>query len=233
MAKIAGVVLYRGRSRLNGDPIFVVATFQSKNDKTGDMIQTWILQESIDPVLSVKNGWDFSVCGTCRFKSGNGCYVNHGQAPLSVWAGYHRGIYPDYDPEIHGELFKGRRLRIGSYGDPSAVPVESFSQLLPLVEGHTGYTHQWRTISDYRGILQASCDNASDAAEAISLGWKCFTVVESYADTSAPGVICVNETHKKTCLECKLCNGSKSNIVIQAHGPKGKLSKARLALQTI
>lgn len=238
-SKPLGVILYQGPSQLDGTPIIVIATFSSRNEKTGDMIQTWILQQKIDPVNSVKNGLDISVCGDCRFSSGRGCYVNVGQAPLAVWSGYHRGIYPVYDPITHSGLCTGRRIRIGSYGDPSAVPVEYFHRILARCAGHTGYTHQWRTHPEYRGILQASCDNATDYQDATRQGWKCFTVIPSYAPQNLTpgetvrtdlGIVCLSESHGKTCSECKLCSGNKVNIVIAAHGSTGKIGKARISL---
>jgi len=236
--KPLGVILYEGPSQLDGKPIVVVATFSSKNEKTGNMIQTWILQQDLDPVNSVKNGLDGTVCGTCRFAGGRGCYVNVGQAPLAVWSGYHRGIYPVYDPAAHAGLFTGRRIRIGSYGDPAAVPVERFHRILARCSGHTGYTHQWRTHPEYRGTLQASCDNAQDYDDATAQGWKCFTVIESYGMDLVQGetvmtdlgVVCLSESHGKTCAECKLCTGSRANIVIAAHGSTGKIGKARISL---
>ena len=237
-SKPLGVILYQGPSQLDGSPIVVIATFASRNEKTGNMIQTWILQQKIDPVNSVKNGLDKSVCGDCRFSSGRGCYVNVGQAPLAVWSGYHRGIYPAYNPATHAELFSGRRIRVGSYGDPAAVPVEFFHRILARCTGHTGYTHQWRIHPEYQGMLQASCDNAEDYDVATKGGWKCFTVIPSYGMNLTPGetvqtdlgIVCLSETHGKTCAECKLCTGNRVNIVIAAHGSTGKIGKARLSL---
>ena len=238
-----GVILYQGPSQLDGKPIVVIATFESRNEKTGNMVQTWILQQTIDPVNSVKNGLDGTVCGDCRFSSGRGCYVNVGQAPLAVWSGYHRGIYPVYNPLIHSVLFNGRRIRIGSYGDPAVVPVEYFHRILARSAGHTGYTHQWRTHPEYKGMLQASCDNAEDYDEATRSGWKCFTVIPSYDRYTKDltpgetvmtdlGIVCLSESHGKTCAECKLCTGNRVNIVIAAHGTVAKIGKARISLAT-
>lgn len=234
--KPLGVVLYEGASQLDRKPIVVVATFASANGKTGNMIQTWILLQNLDPVNAVKTGEDSTVCGDCRFAAGRGCYVNVGQAPLAVWAGFHRGIYPVYDPIRHAELFAGRRIRLGSYGDPAAVPVEFFHRVLARCSGHTGYTHQWKKHPEYRGILQASCDSPQDFAAATSSGWKCFTVLAGYQTPLVVGtttrtdfgVVCLAETHLKTCEKCKLCSGSRAHVVIAAHG--AKIGKAKLSL---
>ena len=130
---------------------------------------------------------------------------------------------------------------MGSYGDPAAVPVEFFHRILARCTGHTGYTHQWRDHPEYQGMLQASCDNATDYDEATKDGWRCFTVIPSYSPYTrdlAPGetvqtdlgIVCLSETHGKTCAECKLCTGNRTNIVIAAHGSTGKIGKARLSL---
>ena len=47
-----GRILYEGPSMLDGAPIVVIATGfaeRSGNDKTGAMIQTWILRADIPP----------------------------------------------------------------------------------------------------------------------------------------------------------------------------------------
>jgi hypothetical protein len=44
---LRGVVLYEGPSELDGKPIVVVATFNSVNDKTGNMVQTWIIRSDM------------------------------------------------------------------------------------------------------------------------------------------------------------------------------------------
>ena len=237
MAKIPGVILFRGPSRFDGAPIVVVATFSSANRKTGDMVQTWILRARVHPSRAVRRGKDGSVCGTCRFRGGRGCYVQVGKAPAAVWRGVKRGIYPVFDPVAHADLFRGRAIRLGSYGDPAAVAPSVFREVLRLCDaGHTGYTHAWRGIgSDYLGLVQASCDNWSDYTEAKSLGWKTFTVVESYDQSinNLPpmGAICRNTIRNAQCIDCMLCSGSTANITIEAHG--SAVGKARLALAMV
>ena len=48
-----GVILYEGPSELDGSPIVVIATFGSKNRKTGkgrkNLIQTWIMRQDVAP----------------------------------------------------------------------------------------------------------------------------------------------------------------------------------------
>lgn len=240
MAKIPGVILYRGPSRFGGSPIVVVATFSSKNSKTGNMIQTWILRSRVHPSRAVRRGRDGAVCGTCRFRGGRGCYVDVGKAPAAVWRGVRRGIYPVFDPVVHAPLFAGRAIRLGSYGDPAAVAPGVWREVLRLSSGgHTGYTHAWRGVgSDYLGLLQASCDNAGEAAIANAAGWRAFTVLpgalESFAGAeSLPGlgVLCVAESRGRSCLDCRLCSGSRANVWIPAHG--SSVGKARLSLSMV
>ena len=66
-----GVVLYRGPSKLDGEPIVCIATglkAPSKNPKTGTMVQTWILREDVAPHKAQKTGEDSSVCGDCPLR---------------------------------------------------------------------------------------------------------------------------------------------------------------------
>ena len=49
-----GYVLQRGLSPFNGEPIVVIMTMKSKNRKTGNMIQVWILPENVSPMDAVK-----------------------------------------------------------------------------------------------------------------------------------------------------------------------------------
>jgi hypothetical protein len=46
----------------NSNPV-VIATLESENRKTGNMIQVWILCANVSPVESVKAGLDAIVCG--------------------------------------------------------------------------------------------------------------------------------------------------------------------------
>ena len=53
---LRGVVIYRGVSRIDGRPIVAIATLKTDNEKTGDMIQTWILRADVDPDSSNQYG---------------------------------------------------------------------------------------------------------------------------------------------------------------------------------
>ena len=53
---------------LDGSPIVAIATRvtnASKNYKTGALVATYILRDDINPVDSVRQGLDKSICGSC------------------------------------------------------------------------------------------------------------------------------------------------------------------------
>jgi len=77
------------------DQYVVIATGlsrESKNTKTGDMVQLWILTKAENPVAAVKSGNDAIVCGACPLRgdhgAGRACYVKVFQAPLAIWKAY-------------------------------------------------------------------------------------------------------------------------------------------------
>src|SRR5919205_567706 len=98
--KPQGVILYRGPSLLDGSPIVCVAVGlarKSKNPKTGNAVQTYILADNgEDPVKAWQNGGDRAICGDCPHR-GSTCYVNIVQAPLAIYRAYRRGTYPRFN----------------------------------------------------------------------------------------------------------------------------------------
>jgi len=76
----------------------MIATLESENRKTGDMVQVWILCANQSPVSAVKLGLDSIVCGDCKHRgtgfSDRTCCVNVGQGPNSVYRAYISGSYP-------------------------------------------------------------------------------------------------------------------------------------------
>lgn len=240
MSAPTGAVLYRGPSTLDGKPIVVVATFRSANRKTGDMIQTWILREDRDPVRAVATGADRSICGGCPHRGDGtggerGCYVNVGQAPRSVWLAARRGQYLRRLPDVCPDNLRGRAVRLGSYGDPGAVPVAVWRELLAWVgaDRWTGYTHQWRSRPALRTLCMASCDTFAEAAEARRRGWRPFLVLDRAAAAAAPAdsglgraIACPAQgpDPRTTCERCALCAGVSERtaaapaVWIAAHG---------------
>jgi len=220
------MLVWSGISQIdNVTPIGLFVTGNSRNVKTGDMIQTWIMRLDMEPHAAVKAGSDAAICGDCPYRAGAGCYVTTHQAPLSVWRA-HRGK-PVASMAAISERFFGTPLRIGSYGDPCAVPLTVWHTLLRLVNApyHTGYSHQWRAFPEFRSLLMASVDSETERTEASYQGWRTFRV----AREALPGkreIVCPNTTRNVSCADCGLCDGmqsetdSRKSIVIAAHGAK-------------
>ena len=251
MKKPLGIILYKGKSEIDGKQIIVIATGisgKTDNQKTGDMIQTWIMRLDVFPTLAAKLGYDYSVCGDCKHKHFGSCYVNLGHGPNNVMETYHRGGYVEFE-ESHLELFKNRMLRLGSYGDPASVLIEIWDKLCSVSDGWTGYTHQWNTrfidpkLKDY---CMASCDNATEYSKAKSMGWRCFRIRMS-DDFSVPvnrlnynEFVCPasDEAGNKTsCSKCKACMGLSASTlkdpVIIIHGVDFKIVKFKWGMERI
>lgn len=252
-----GVILYQGPSSLDGEPVVTIATgLQSASDnrKTGDMIQTWIIRSDVNPFAAIHSGLDASVCGDCPLRGvieRNGpqstnrrraCYVAVHQAPLAVFQAYQRGRYEPFDVRQHLNLFRNRMLRIGSYGDPVAVPFSVWSPLVAVAAGHTGYTHAWRETRfwRYRRILMASCESLDDATAAHARGWRTFRTgpigeLPVRGEFRCPAS--AEEGKRLTCERCGACNGANANpgrasVLIQAHGSPATLGSYRRMLDS-
>lgn len=218
-----GFVFYRGASLLDGAPIIGIATLESRNQKTGDVVQTWVLRADVEPHVAVKTGADGAVCGDCPHK-GTSCYVIPHHAPLQIFRTWRAS---GYFPTTLPDKLAGRVLRIGSYGDPTAIPLTAW---LPLIEGaaaHIGYTHQWRQerFDEWRQYVMASADSLSQAREAQSRGWRTFRI--SIDGATAPNEIyCPSD--KMACDRCRAChgagNGSARSVTIKAHGSAPKMA---------
>lgn len=241
LTKSNGAILYRGASQLDGAPIVVIVTGlknASANGKTGDMLQTWILRDDISPTDAVKSGADASICGDCPLRGINGksrgCYVTLHQAPLSVYKAFKRGNYPVVALEDISRLVAGRMLRLGSYGDPAAVPANIWTAATSKVSGWTGYTHQWRTTPSLKSLCMASADNEQQRAEAVAEGWRTFRVKAEGEAILKGEVMCPATTVGLSCKDCGACKGAggrqTGTIVINIHGSKGTINAGLAAL---
>ena len=235
-----GIVLYRGPSALDGAPIIVIATGLAKNSangKTGSLIQTWIVREDISPVDAIHSGEDSSICGACPHRGrvengrnvGRSCYVQIFQAPRNVWQSFHKGLYPVVSADEARALLAGKRVRLGAYGDPAAVPFEVWETVLGETEAHTGYSHQWRTCdSRFARFVMASCDSPSDYVEAKALGYRTFRVRTAGETLNSREIVCPASKEagvKTNCAACVACGGNEAkarvDIAIIAHGTAG------------
>jgi hypothetical protein len=245
--KVTGVVLYRGPSMLGGSDIVVIATGldgKSANVKTGKLIQTWIMVEDTHPSVAIGLDLDRAVCGDCPHRR-KACYVNVTQAPAQVWKAYKKGNYPTYLPAQHRELFKGRGMRFGSYGDPAAIPFDVWAQLLPIIPVRTGYTHQWRTCDpQFRFLCMASCETEADRELAKSMGYRTFRIRTKSQVVAEKEIVCpasAESGYRTNCQACGACNGAKPgldqrrDVTIIVHGPSNKVTayERRVSLSVI
>ena len=194
----------------------------SDNRKTGDMIQIWILCKAVDPVEAIKSGLDRLICGICVHRgdghgSGRSCYVNVGQAPLGIYRAWKAGKYPTLQ---FMDIFAGRRVRFGAYGDPTHLPLSLALAIAGVASGHTGYTHQWRkpSLQGWRSILMASVDTVSELVIARSMGWSTFRVG---SEASVGESLCASEAIGTPCSVCLLCAGARNgleSVHIPPHG---------------
>lgn len=228
-------IIYRGPSLYDGAPIVVIATYTTRNSKTGGVVQTYILREDIDPRDASKSGADASICGTCphrgdvttnparKIAKGRTCYVNLGQGVLVAWRAFHCGVYPPaMRQRERAAIGAGRVVRIGTYGDPAAVPDHVWTDLIRDAASHTAYTHAsgWRP-----DLAMQSADTYAEARAAWAKGQRTFRVVTGVGDIDPENeVLCPasKEAGKRTtCSACKLCGGtstrSPKSIAIPMH----------------
>lgn len=242
LSRADSVVLFEGLSMIdNHTPIVVIATGlgrKTSNRKTGAMVQTWILRADMTPLDAVGSREDGGICGGCphrkQLDGSRSCYVQVGQAPQGIFKAYLRGSYPKATVEELAELFAGRLVRLGAYGDPAAVPSEVWDAALSQSAGHTGYTHQWkaprlRWITRY---VQASVDSEAEAKVAAANGLGYFRVKPIGAPMLDGETYCPANGADVTCATCRACSGKGARVVIDAHG-SGAKHVARRALPVL
>lgn len=253
-----GVILHRGRSIFDGSPYVVIMPLgKSTNDKTGSMLQTYIIRSEVHPAVAVRNGGDKAICNDCPMLglavkqadyAGKGkrkwrsCYVNVGQGPGSIYRAYKRGRYVDYMPTEHDQYIAGRKIRFGSYGEPVLIPLPLLRHLAGISAGWTGYTHQWSNpaLRGYRDFLMASVHGTSGAwssEHARSLGWRYFRTTHDGAPQDHE-ILCPASKeagHRLSCNQCNLCDGAGRrakglemvNVYIPGHGGKAVMGAVR------
>ena len=223
--KPTGYVIHRGE--VSGKEFVVIATLKTRNPKTGPMVQIWFLLIGEDPVQSVINGTDAAtICRDCPFASGNGCYVNVGNAPLQIWKSFHRGNYPEIVPAQYAQIFGGKKIRFGAYGNPTLLPLSKVKAIASVSAGWTGYFHDWKTnpmASHYAQYFMASTETENSRKMAESMGYRTFHVSP---DKPESALECLSDSKGMDCATCRLCAGlSKArqpSIWINPHGAKKK-----------
>lgn len=238
--------IWKGPSELDGKPIMLVATLgaqNKENKKTGRMWQTYILRSDMNPVQAAQEREDASICGSCphKLKENGTCYVRLDTGPLMVYKAVQRGVYPQRSLVEAQDLFAGEVVRMGSYGDPCAVPFSVWSIILGRCKGHTGYTHCWKDtrFQSFAGLLMASCDNLDEDAQAKARHWRTFTVVSTESYDTRHGLPVVPNSflcpaskqagQKLTCSQCLACDGNstgrKASVYIPVHGVAYKVAR--------
>jgi hypothetical protein len=258
------MIIYRGPSLIDGKPIVCIAVFPKgkSNSKTGPVIQTYILTDNgKHPLDNNKSGEDYSICGNCKHRGTpttdpakkqaveRSCYVALFQGPGQVFKTLQRGKYSTaQSPEDIANIGAERMVRMGSYGDPLAVPTQVWNALKSKALGHTGYTHQEGLKafnasgagnpspshqSGHLGpsgelagssYLMLSADSKEEAQTAWEQGKRTFRVIPINAKPSESldpynEIMCPSDKGVQ-CVQCKLCKGGSKgkSVAIVAHG---------------
>jgi hypothetical protein len=236
MAKPLGFIAYEGPSLIDGAPIVVIVNKiddGSDNEKTGAIVQSFIIRSDVAPTDALKTGDDKSICGQCPHRpllaKTNGqapCYVNVGRSVRAVYEAYKRGRYAHADAATIARALAGKIVRLGTYGDPAAAPVTMWAQITRYAAGRRGYTHQWARpdfdASAWSPLVMASADTIDEAARANLMGMRVFRVSIG-VDRQAGETVCPASAEggrRATCAKCTLCSGTSiqaRDVVIADH----------------
>ncbi len=244
-----GFSIYAGPSLLDGSPIVAILTgfaVPTKNPKMGAPLNTWILRADVEPIEATLTGADAGICGTCPNRGlalgdgnpGRGCYVNL-MGVRNLWLAYGRGAYPEKPLAALPILAAGWGVRLGTYGDPAAVPIGVWEHLVARCAWWTGYSHAWRDCQPgLQRLCMASVDSEEERAEAKAAGWRTFRVRSRTQPVGDREVICPASAEAgkvATCEQCRACGGleakAKADIVIVAHGGNARTANLERRLQ--
>lgn len=237
-----GFILYEGPSAIDGKPVVAVATGlgrASNNLKTGPMAQIYILRADVHPMEAINTGDDASICAGCRHRGrieidpatgkrsnkGRSCYVTIMHGPRMVYEAFRRGYYEPLTPAQAKTALRGRKVRLGAYGDPGAVPVPILREALARVREMTGYTHLWERFPELRDFCMASVDTPEERDAAKAAGFRTFRVRaqgEPLMDGEGHCPASAEMGKVVRCDTCLLCGGlktkAKADISILPHG---------------
>ena len=229
--------IWRGESRTERYRYSVaLLTVGSDNVKTGDAVSVAILDAEYDPVTAYAAGRPSGCSPDCTMsQDAVGCYVNWGQAPLATWTAWRAGNVAPLGPADYAAAMRGRSLlRLGSAGDPAAMPPVVVSALVSAAKAEglavTAYTHDHRRkrSQHLRSVAMASVENSADAADARRRGWRTFRIDEpgTLPSVNVGEIVCPASAERgyvTTCNVCKVCgpNGAAVSVAIAAHGAQG------------
>lgn len=224
----AGVILWEGPSKVDGEPIVAILTGPAKNVKTGPMCQVYILPQNVNPTDALVTGSDRSICGDCFLRpqktggqnAGRTCYVQVYPYVLRVWQTYKRGGYIPLT-EIKGPLWSwldGSDVRFGAYGDPAVVDTDVWRAMFERPLGTwTGYVNQWRTDwmdHELAKWFMASVIKQEEVELAWDLGYRTYRILSPYESKLKGEAHCPFDLEPKPgrsrpqCIKCGLCNGN-------------------------
>lgn len=240
-SKRISLAIYSGPSLIDRKPIMAVASClnrKSNNTKTGDMAQVVIMRRDIMPNVARKSGKDVSVCGQCPLRptKEGGCYVRL-WGTVGSYKKYARGNMPMANFNDLPEIGSKKPVRMGTYGNPSAVPIRYWRKLLEKAPGHTGYDFRWKSIhKSWADIVMASVRSSEQRKVANKRGFRTFRILFPGDKPERGEIMCPaskqSSLHGKiTCAKCGLCNGlmgrtknALKDIFIFLHGPRRKRS---------
>ena len=220
---------------VNGEKFVVIATRDSKNQKTGPMIQIWIILANSHPVPAQRAALDAStICQGCPLAAGNGCYVAVHQAPAQIWNRYQKGKYLPLQKKDYRRFFTFQKVRFGAYGNPSLIPLPMVEEIAKLSSGWTGYFHDWHLMKPtdaqaYGRYFMASTGTPDSLIQANALQLRTFHCSE---EKPATHIQCPEGTSGIQCYQCLLCQGTSKKakpIWVAPHG--NKLAKAKEAIK--
>lgn len=239
---MASYLVWEGPSEIDGSPIGLVMVVSSSNTKTGDVVQTYIVPKGFLAKESIHSGADYAVCGDCprRGSGGKGrtCYVSLATGLNVIARAYCAGSIPVINGHKARCLATGRVLRLGTYGDPSAIPARVWRGLCASAASVVGYTHQWRRgfAAHLKQWCMASCETEAQAAMAHTQGWRTFRAGPIGSRPVAGEITCPASAeggHRVDCAQCRLCGGagvSAKSIHIVEHHTSANAAKKRLSV---
>lgn len=235
------MILWEGKG-FNNKKVACIVTGLDKptaNKKTGNLLQTWFIGTDKPPAEQKKNKVH-SVCNLCPLIA-RGCYV---MTQWSVSAIYNKYKNGGYKKITDLNIFKGRKVRWGSYGEGILCNYNLFKKINKISSGWTAYTHNHhlKKYQKYKQWMMASVENLQQAKECWKKNWRTFRIVKDIKEKTEFEVICPAQPayfeiakKKITCEDCMLCcgNASKSpkSIVIVAHGGAAKLQSVTKYLE--
>lgn len=213
--------------------IVAIVTRKSKNRKTGNMLQIWLLEKDKHPSESRSSGTDTeTTCKGCPLAKRQGCYVED-KPLIAIWKAYKRGSYKPLafgSPEWE-TFWEGEAVRFGAFGNPSLLPLAMVSDIVSRSRRHTGYFHDWHFMPvemaiSYGKFFMASVE-PHRIAQAKSLGLRFFATLPEGKPAPRGAIECLSDSKGLSCSECGLCDGTNRrdtlpSVWIRPHGSQKK-----------